>query len=438
MTRFPWFLVLIAWMCVVTVAGAATSLETARFLTTRGGIRVYLVENHANPMVELNLLTRGGSVFDPRGREGVAYLTAWMFNEGAGSMDSEAFRDRLDELGIRMDGNANRDTLEVSMTTLSLHLEEALRLLSLAVLEPRHDVRDFERARQETVVALRQKREDADWLAGERLYAMMYAGHPYAHPPMGYEESQARITLNDVRRFHVLSFRAPQMVIAVAGDVTEETLGPLLERHFGGVDVRPSLHGAIPETGTLASGGTVHLEMDSPQTAIQMGMIAMDREDADYYPMVVLNQILGGPGLTSRLNEEIREKRGLTYGIHSHFAPLEKRGPLTISMKTRTEATAQSIGLIHEAMRLLAREGGDADELSDVKRYLVESFALNLDTLKKQAATWSLVGYYRRGIDYLRRWPERIEAVGREDIQRVARRVLDPERYATVTVGRKN
>ncbi|MBF0629608.1 MAG: insulinase family protein [Magnetococcales bacterium] len=416
---------------------AATSLGEARSFQTRGGIRVFLVENHANPMVEINLLTRGGSAFDPKGRDGVAYLTAWMFNEGAGGMDSETFRARLDDRGIQMDGNANRDTLEVNLTTLSEHLEEAVHLLALAVTEPRFDPKDFARGQQECIANAKQNREQAEWLAGGRLNAMMFAGHPYAHPPTGTEEPLARITLNDVRQFHVKSFRAPQMVLAVAGDVTPSALESLLERYLGGVDSRPSPHGAIPETPSAKVGEAVHLTMESPQTAIQMGRVAMDREDADYYPMLVLNQLLGGPGLTSRLNQEIREKRGLTYGVHSQFSPLEMKGPFMVMMNTKTESVAEALGLIREQMRIVVREGVGEEELTDVKRYLVQSFPLNLDTLKKQAATWSLIGYYRRGVDYLRRWPERVEGVRREDVARVARRMLDPDHYFTVTVGKR-
>ncbi|HAT51597.1 MAG: insulinase family protein [Nitrospirae bacterium] len=413
-----------------------TAMAAARFFQTREGMRVYLVENHANPMVEVSILTRGGSVFDPIGKEGVAYLTAWMFNEGAGEMDSETFRGRLDYYGIVMDANAGRDTLGVNMTTLSGHLEEAFGLLSLAVTQPRFDREDLERARQETISTLKQSREHADWLAGLRLYAMMFPGHGYGHPTIGSEESVARITLNDVRQFHVKSMHGPQMVMAVAGDVTEATLRQLLEKTMGGVDPRPSLRGPIAATPSVAEGALFHVAMDSPQTAIEMGVVAMDREDGDYYPMLVLGQAFGGHGLTSRLFEEIREKRGLAYGVNASFSPLEGRGPFVISMKTKTDTVAEALGLIREEMTVVARDGLGKQELEDVKRYLTQSFALNFDTLKKQAATWSLIGYYRRGMDYLQRWPERILGVGEGDVKRVARRILNPNHFQTVTVGK--
>lgn len=425
----------LGWWFPATSFGE-TALAAARFFQTKGGIRVYLVENHANPMVEVSILTRGGSVFDPVGKEGVAYLTAWMFNEGAGEMNSEKFRGRLDFYGIVMDANASRDTLGINMTTLSEHLEEAFGLMSLAVTQPRFDREDFERARQETIIIVRQSREHGDFLANVQLYAMMYPGHGYGHPTMGSEESISRITLNDVRQFYVKSMRSPQMVMAVAGDITEATLRRLLEGTMGGVDSRPSLHGSIAATPSVSEGVSFHVEMDSSQTAIEMGVVAMDREDGDYYPLLVLGQAFGGHGLTSRLFEEIREKRGLAYGVNSSFSPLEGRGPFVISMKTKTDKVAEALGVIREEMGVVARDGLEKQELEDVKRYLTQSFALNLDTLKKQAATWSLIGYYRRGMDYLQRWPERILGVGEGDIKRVARRILNPAHFQTVTVGK--
>ncbi|HIJ85292.1 MAG: hypothetical protein HW380_1858 [Magnetococcales bacterium] len=435
MNRWIFFLmVVVGWFPAVSFG--ETTLADARFFQTGGGIRVYLLENHANPMVEVNILTRGGSAYDPAGKAGVASLTAWMFNEGAGDMDAETFRGRLDFFGISMDGDANRDTLVVKMTTLSEHFEEALRLLALALTQPRFELKNLERAQRERIVELKQHREQAGWLAGLQLYSMMFAGHPYGHPTSGTEESVGRITLNDVRQFHAKSFRAPEMVMAVAGDVTQPVLVALLDRFLGGLDSRPSPHGKIPLAPQSEKGGEFHVEMDTSQTAIQMGVVAMDREDPDYYPLLVLGQAFGGSGLTSRLYVELREKRGLTYGVHSMFLPLKERGPFMVALNTKTASVADAVQLIRDEMRRMAAEGLKDEELLDVKRYLTGSFALNLDTLKKQAATWSLIGYYRRGMDYLRRWPERIQAVSGEDVKRVARRVLEPERFSTVTVGK--
>ncbi|MBF0422094.1 MAG: insulinase family protein, partial [Magnetococcales bacterium] len=389
------------WTMPFLAVEAAAPAE-ARFFLTKHGIQVYLVENHANPMVEMHLLTRGGSVFDPVGKGGTAFMTAWMFNEGAADMDSTAFRDRLDYYGIVMNGDAKRDTLDVSLTTLSKHLEEAMRLLGLALTQPRFDAKDFERGLQESIVNLKQHEEQAEWRAGVQLYALMYRNHPYSHPSAGTLDSLARVSLNDVRQFHVKSFRGPHMVLAVAGDVTEDHLKSLLERFIADVDPRPSPHGPIPKVIRADKGEFVHLAMDSPQTAIEMGLVAMDREDPDYYPMLVMSQIFGGPGLTSRLNEEIREKRGLTYGVHTVFSPLEAKGPFIITMKTKTESASEAMQLIDKEMLRLASEGVDEAELNDVKRYLTGSFALNFDTLKKQASTWGLIGYYHRGLDYIR------------------------------------
>ncbi len=409
---------------------------TVQRFTTPGGMTVLLSESHANPMVEVRLLAPGGGAHDPAGKAGVASLTAWMFNEGGGEMDSETFQERLAFYGIALGADAAKETLEVELTTLTEHLEEAWARLADALLRPRFDDKDFQRARNERIADLTKSLESPGFRAGRAFYRKLYGDHPYAEPVSGTLESVPRIELADVKRRHEAAFRAPDMVMAVAGDIDMNRLKSLITKHLSGLNPEPGPFKPLPTAKNPPAGGHEHIEMDIPQTTLRLGILGIDREDPDYYAFLVMNQIFGGGGLSSRLNEEIREKRGLAYGIFSYLLMLPSRGPFVIGTKTKTASVAESLEIIKKEVRRLVEKGVTETELTETKRYLTGSFPLRLDGLDKLAGNWSAIGYYKRGWDYLDKWPERIRAVSRESIQRAAKRLLDLDKFQIVTVGR--
>ena len=413
------------------IAHAASAIQ---YFTGPGGIEVYFVESHANPMLEVRLLARGGSAFDPPGKAGVASLTSWMFNEGGGEMDSQTFQERLAFHGISLGAAASLDTMSVKLTTLTDQVDEAWSRLADVLLRPHFDAEDFARARAEQIAEITKEREQPGVQAALLLYKKLYPDHPYGQPVAGTVESLQRITIADLQRFHADIFHAPSTVLAVAGDIDLARLKSLLKQHLSGLDPSPSPFAALPQAKSVAKGQQ-HIDMDVPQTSLSLGTIGINRHDPDYYAFYVLNQILGGGGLSSRLNEEIREKRGLAYGVYSYFSPLEGYGPFVVGMKTKTASANEALSLIHQEIQRMAQDGVSAIELQEVKRYLTGSFPLHLDGLNKLAGIWSRIGFYKRGLDYLDKWPARIRAVSREDILRVARRMLDLSKFYTVTVG---
>ncbi|MBF0460503.1 MAG: insulinase family protein [Magnetococcales bacterium] len=400
---------------------------------------VYLVESHANPMVEIRLVARGGSVYDPPGQAGLASLTAWMFNEGGGEMDTTTFQERLDFHGIALDANASQETLLVRLTTRTAYLEEAWARLADALLRPRLAEVDFVRAKAEQRAMIIKDQEQPQTQAALLLYRMLYPNHPYGSPVAGTLESLPRINLADVRRFHADVFHAPDMVLAVAGDIDLPQLQALLNQHLASLDATPSPLAAVPEvTRTLPPDAPRlrRVEMDLPQTTLLLGTIGIDRHDPDYYALYVLNQLLGGSGLNSRLSTEIREKRGLTYGVYSRFVPWSKSGPFLVAMKTKTASTDEALALVNQALRRLATEEVAEAEREEVIQYLTGSFPLHLDGLGQLATTWGNIGFYHLGTDYLDQWPDRIRAVTRADLTRVAKRIVNLEQFCTVMVGK--
>ena len=432
--RLPYCVAFVVFLLGQALSARAES--TIQHFQGPGGMAVYLVENHANPMVEVRLVARAGSAFDPLEKSGVSSLTGWMFNEGGGNMDAATFQERLTFHGISLGASTSRDIMTIRLTALTEQLDEAWSRLADALLRPRFDTSDFARAMDEQRASIIKDKEQPNVQASLLLYQKLYPHHPYGNPVDGTLESLARITLDDLRQFHTDAFHAPAMVLAVAGDVTLVRLKALIQKHLSGLNVTPSPFPPIP-VAKPTQKGTFHQELVLPQTTLQLGTLGISRHDPDYYTFYVLNQILGGSGLSSRLNEQIREKRGLAYGVYSYFAPLEGGGPFVVGMRTKTASTQEALSLIRLEIQRLANEGVSALELQAVKRYLTGSFPLHMDGLGKLATLWSIIGYYQRGLDYLDKWPERINAVTLDNIKRVAQRLLDIDKFYTVTVGKK-
>ncbi|MBF0357281.1 MAG: insulinase family protein [Magnetococcales bacterium] len=434
--RLPAFL-LIPFLLAVnpSSAVAAWSPKVSHFQGP-GGMMVYHVESNANPLLVVKLLTRGGAGYDPKGKAGVASLVGWMFNEGGGDLDSEAFQEKLNYYGISLSGSAGRDAMTVSMSTLSMHLDIAWGMMMDALLRPKFAVADFDRAIAEQIAAIKQAKEKPDVQASNALAKAIYGDHPYGQPTSGDLTSLSAIKVADLEQFHDQAFRLPGMVLAVAGDISLPKLKELVKSSFAKFNHMPSSFSPIPFAFTKNKSDQQHIELDVPQTAIRIGGVGINRHDPDYYSLVVMNQILGGSGFTSRLTKEIREKRGLTYGVYSYFSPLAGQGPFVVAMQTKTESVAESITLLRQELTRISNEDVDAAELEDIKKYLTGSFPLNLDGLGKLAGIWGVIGFYQRGLDYLSMWPERIRAVTSGDIRRVARRILDANRLHFVTVGR--
>ncbi|MBF0382495.1 MAG: insulinase family protein [Magnetococcales bacterium] len=417
------------------IVTAAWSPEVSRF-NGPGGMQVYHVASDANPLVVVKLLVRGGSGYDPENKPGVANLVAWMFNEGGGDLDSEAFQEKLSYYGISLSASAGSDAMTVSMSTLSTHLDVAWSMMMDAMLKPKFAQADFDRAVAEEIASLKQAKEKPGSVAADALNREIFGNHPYGRPAKGSLSSISSITTADLEKYHDEVFRLPTMVLAVAGDITLKKLKKLTNDSFVQVNHLPSSLTPIPFAFTKTGKKSQHIELDVPQTAIRFGGVGINRHDPDYYAMVVMNQILGGGGFSSRLTKEIREKRGLTYGVYSYFSPLAAQGPFVIGMQTKTASVEESKKLIRHELKRMATQDVGSEELEDIKRYLTGSFPLNLDGLGKLAGTWGVIGFYNRGLDYLEMWPNRVREVSKKDIRRVARRILNFNRLHIVTVGR--
>lgn len=413
-------------------SGPALAAEGSRVqeVVSASGVRAYLVTAETVPALSLSLHFRGGAAYDPPDRSGLAYMTAGLLDEGAGDYDSQAFRAELEDNAIRLSFDADRDGFTGELKTLTRHRDKAFELLRLALTEPRFDEEPVERVRSQILADLQRRETDANYVAARTWFAQAFEAHPYGRPTRGTAETIARITARDMRDLVRDRLARGNLSIGVSGDITAEELGPLLDRTFGALPAEPALAPVAPRA--PATGGTVVVEMDQPQSVVTFGHAGIERHDPDYYAAYVANYILGGGGFASRLTEEVREKRGLAYSVYSYLyetlsAPLWLGG-----VATGNERVAESIAIVRAEVARLAQDGVSEQELADAKTYLTGSFPLRLTSNDQVARTLVGMMVHDLGQDYIDRRNDLVEAVSLEDVNRVARRLFDEELLVTV------
>jgi zinc protease len=425
-----------ALVLIVLSVAPARAVEVQRVVSP-GGIEAWLVEDHTNPIIALNLAFRGGSALDPAGKEGLANMVSGLIDEGAGDLDSQAFQGKLDDLSISLRFSARMDSFEGNLRTLTDNRDTAFDLLRLALTKPRFDDEPVARIRSQIQAGLEHDAEDPHSIAQRTLARLFYPDHPYGRPADGTKETVAGLTVDDLRGFVAHRFARDNLVIGVVGDIKPDELGGLLDRTF--LDL-PKSAGPIdvPDVKPQGEGSQVVIQRDIPQSVVAFGQPGIRRNDPDYYAAYVVNYILGGGGFSSRLYKEVREKRGLAYSVYSYLSPLDHSALILGGVATQNGRVATSLDVIREQWRQFAEKGPTAAELKDAKTYLTGSFPLRFKS--SGGISGMLVGMQLEdlGIDYLDKRNGFIEAVTLDDARRVAKQLYDEAKLAVVVVGRPN
>lgn len=398
------------------------------------GIEAWLVEEHSIPIIAVEISFRGGAALDPRGKEGVAYMVSGLLDEGAGDYDALAFQTRIEDHSIRIGFNAGRDFFSASMRTLTEHRGEAFRLLGLALDEPRFDDDAVERIRGQILAVLASQLENPNAIAARRWYAEVFKDHPYARPVKGTSETVATLSAADLRGFVGGRFALDGMVIAVVGDIDARALGDLLDAAFGGLPDEAEAF-RIPEIKPQTQGRIDVVRKPVPQSAILFGHAGIKRNDPDWYGAIVMNYILGGGGFSSRLMEEVREKRGLAYSVSSSLRPFQHSGLFIGGAGTENARAKETIDLIAEEISKLHRDGVTESELADAKTYLTGSYPLSFGSSGQIASQLVAIQLNGLGVEYIDRRNSYIEAVSIQQVKRVAERLLQPDKLFWVVVG---
>ncbi len=421
-----------ALVCVFALNAQAMDI---RRVVSAGGIEAWLVQDSSVPVISFSFAWRSGAARDPAGKEGRARMLAALLDEGAGDLDSQSFQRRLEDNSIQLGFSANTETFRGNLRTLSVNRDEAFRLLALAVNSPRFDPEPVERIRSQLVVNLRASQEDPDTIATRKWYSTVFPEHPYGRPNDGTVDTIKAITVADLKDFASRHFVRKGLVIGVAGDITAEELARRLDEVFGRLpSSRPAT--AIPEVAPANLGKIIVVRHDVPQSVVLFGQAGIKRDDPDWYAAYVMNRILGGGGFSSRLMEEVREKRGLAYSVYSYLSPFEHAALYMGGVGTANARVAESLKIIRAEWQRMAEKGVTEEELASAKTYINGSFPLRLDSNRRIARLLVSVQISRLGIDYIGRRAKLIDAVTVADIRRVAKRLLNPGKLTVVVVGK--
>ena len=423
-------LVLLAILVVAALPARAVEVQR---VVSPGGIEAWLVEDHTNPLMAMRFTFRGGAALDPEGKEGLANLVSGLLDEGAGELDSQAFQGRLEDLSITLRFDAGRDIFAGQLRTLTENRAAALDLLKLALTAPRFDAEPVDRIRSQILANIRREARDPNVLARRALFEALFPDHPYGRPVAGTEESVAAITVEDLKGFVDRRLARDTLHIGVVGDITAEELAGLLDEVFSGLP-ETAAPWDVPEV-EPKSGETIVITKPAPQSAIVFAQRGILRGDPDYYVASTLNHILGGGGFTSRLYEEVRERRGLAYSVYSALLPLDAAGLVFGGAGTANARAAETVEVVRREWARMAAEGPTEQELADAKLYLTGSFPLRFSSSDRVARILVAMQLEDLGIDYLDRRNGLIEAVTLEDVRRVAGGLLDPEALTVVVAG---
>jgi zinc protease len=394
---------------------------------------VWFTEDHTVPIIAFSITMPAGSAYDPANKAGLASFTASLLDEGAGNMDSRAFQEALADHAIQLRASVERDHMVISVVTLSENAPLAMRLLQTALTHPRFDAEAVTRVRAQIIQGIQEGRSRPPTVARRAFSKAFFNGHPYSRPSDGEIATISAITVEDLRNFAKSHWVKGGLQIAVAGDITASAAQKLLGDTFGPVSSAAPL--PLPNIGRLGSPGVHVLQMPVPQPTILFGLPGIMRADPDFIPGYVANYILGGGGFSSRLTDEVRVKRGLTYGISTSLTSYRKASVMIGSVATRADAVRQTIQVVKDTLANFATTGPTQSELDDAKTFLTGSFPL---AFASNAGIASQLGtFQRQGLDigYVARRNALIQAVTLEDVKRVGKKLFDPSRLTVVVAG---
>tara|TARA_Y100000588_G_C14235394_1_gene917047 strand:- start:861 stop:2207 length:1347 start_codon:yes stop_codon:yes gene_type:complete len=402
-------------------------------LKSATGIKAWLVEDHKNPIITIKFAFKGGTGQDPQNKEGLAYLTSGLLDEGAGSIKSLDFQKRLNKNSISMSFKVTRDYFHGSIVTLTETSDEAFRLLRLALISPRFDDESLNRVRNQMVVNLRNRKENPNRIAARAWWKASFGQHLYGRDKLGTETSLNKITSRDLKQFKERIFAQDNLVIGVVGDITSGHLKKKLDEIFGQLPKQAQVT-ELPNAEIKNFGQTIIVNREIPQSVVVFGHQGVLRSHPDWQAVTVLLEIMAG-GFGSRLMKEIREVQGLTYSVSAYPLALDKAGLIIGTVSTVNERVAKSINLIRKSWKKFGESGPTEKEVRDARSYLNGSFGLLFTDSKKIAGI--LVSMQKNGLDvgYMKRRSELINQVSIRQLKQVAKRLFQHEKLTFSIVG---
>jgi len=401
------------------------------------GARVYFVENHDLPMLDVSVEFPAGSGYDQRAKSGVASMTQRLLTSGAEGMSEDDVSRQLADIGAQLGGRLDADRAGLSVRTLSSEAERrrAIDIVARSLRAPSFPAEVLNREKVRLVGSLKEADTKPETIVSRTFYRLAYRDHPYALRSSGEVESVEGITREDLLAFYRSHYAARYAVVALIGDVTRAQAEEIAEELTRGLPEASGKEPELPPVDPLAQAATRTVPHPAAQAHILIGSPGVARADPDYIALYVGNFVLGGGGFVSRITEEVRQKRGLAYSASSYFYPLLRKGPFVISMQTRSDQAGEALKVARATLAAFMKNGPTAEELEGAKRNIVDGFPLRIDSNRKIHEHLALIGFYRLPLDYLEDFVQRVERVSAAEIRDAFRRHVDPSRMVTVVVA---
>ena len=429
MTRYLTAVALAA-LALFAIAPVASAM-TIEKIVSPAGIEAWLVREQTVPLVALNYAFHGGSSQDEAEKAGAANLAADLLDEGAGDLDGKTFHERLENHAIELGFRVGRDSFHGTLRALNEHRDEAFELLRLALTAPRFDADAVERVRGQQLAGLRRDTTNPNQLASQSWWQTAFPDHPYGRESKGTLETLPRVAASDMRDYVRRVFARNGLTISIVGDVDAKTAGQLIDRVFAGLPANSDLK-PVANVSPAGLGRRIVINVDVPQAVVTFGGQGIARNDPDFMTAYIVNHILGGGSFSSRLYKEVREKRGLAYGVSDSLMWFKSAAVLIGGTATRSDRTGDALAIIEAETKRMAEEGPTADELAAAKSFLKGSYALTLDSSAKIAAQLTQIQLDNLGLDYIQRRGGMIDAVSIADAKRVAKRLYGGGMLVTV------
>ena len=421
---------------IVMLALAAASAQAAlpvQSWTAKSGAKVMFIESRSIPMIDVNVDFDAGSRNDPAGKAGLASMTQGLLGLGAGKLSEQEIADAFADAGAQRGGRLDLDRAGVSLRTLSskTERESALATLTTLLASPRFDDAVLNREKARRIAALKEDETKPEVIADRAFDAALYGDHPYGRNPT--TATLAAISRADLQAFYAAHYGARRAVVSMIGDLSRAEAEALAERITTALPPDSAAPALVPVP--PAKSGETRIPHPATQSHILLGSAVLKRGDPDFFSLTVGNYILGGGGFVSRLMEEVREKRGLVYSVHSYFAAYKQEGPFQAGLQTKKEQANEALALVKKVIAEYVDKGPTAKEIKAAQDNLIGGFALRIDSNRKLLDNLAVIGFYGLPLDYLDTWSANIGKVTVGSVRAAMKRHLKPENFATVIVG---
>ncbi len=413
------------------------SFETnvVEIVSPKKGIKAYLFEDNTNPIISISFMFKdAGLASDPEGEVGIANMTAALLSDGAGDLNAQQFKEELEKRAIGLSFSAGMDDFGGSLLTTADNQKEAYTLLKLALTEPRFDVEDVSRVKKQMLLSLKRQEEHPAGILGLEFAKEIYATHPYSRNPVGVRNDILNVTPEKLRAFVKNHLTRNNLIVGIAGNVSEERAGIIVDEIFG----------ELPANGRITFVREAKVEFDGreknipgkfPQAVSTFVNPGLPRNDKDFYPLYIANHIFGGSGLSSRLSLSARENEGLTYSIYTYLSLMTRASLLKGGFSSTPENFARVREIIRSEWKKMGQDGVTSKELEEAKNYLISSYNLRFASIADIADMLVYMQKDNLGLDFLKKRNEYVRAVRLEDVNRVAKKFFDEKKLIFVNIG---